>query len=71
MNKLLMQYIRFALVESHKETELELQEVEEQGEKDQEEVNEFSGAGAVAGFTAPLGAIKDTPAKRKKRATWK
>ena len=51
---LLRRYIR-EIVESHQAPE----DLEEEDSLDEDDLNEFSGVGAIAGYTAPLGATSD------------
>jgi hypothetical protein len=73
MSTILRQYIRTFLSES-KDDIIEIDEIE----NDVSKVEEFSGVGAIAGFTAPLGwSGKDVEGpgtrerKKRKKPAWK
>ncbi len=69
--KLLTRYIRLALAEVHlarvPNQLLEPDQEVENGKEDEdvEEVNEFSGVGAAAGYSGPLGANPDDLGRQK------
>ena len=67
--KLLMRFIRLALAEAHPArvpNQLVPDSVEtEKQDEGHEDINEFSGVGAIAGYTAPLGMDPDKLGRRK------
>jgi hypothetical protein len=76
-NKLLVRYIKMALDEAALSARVpqQLMPNSESGDKDkdneEENVQEFSGAGAVAGFTAPLGMSADSLGRKKNKSSRK
>lgn len=74
MSNLLMRYIRLALAEAHLArvpqqlvTPDSTENGQEEDESATENVNEFSGVGAIAGYTAPLGMSPDRLGRKKNR----
>lgn len=76
MNDLLRRYV----LEIIRESSLKIDEDEDEKEpkSDSDDINEFSGVGAIAGFTAPLGwTSKDMESpkvkerKKRKQPAWK
>lgn len=70
MSPLLRRYLRLVIEQAHM-ARVPNQLVEpdgEEGDDEAEAVDEFSGAGAVAGYTAPLGADPDSMGRKKNKA---
>lgn len=72
MSNLLMRYIRLALAEAHLARvpqQLVTPDSTDSGQDEAaaENVNEFSGVGAIAGYTAPLGMSPDRLGRKKNR----
>lgn len=71
MSKLLVEFIRLAVKEAHLARvpqQLLSPSGSEEGLEDEdskEGVNEFSGVGAIAGYTGPLGASPDTLGRKR------
>jgi hypothetical protein len=76
MNDLLRRYVLEIIRESN--LKIDEDEDEKKSKEDSDDVNEFSGVGAIAGFTAPLGwtgkdmeSPKVKERKKRKQPTWK
>ena len=68
---LLARYIRLVLETRNARVPTQLLDPEgseEEGKDEVEDVNEFSGVGAVAGYTAPLGMSPDDLGRKKSRS---